>query len=155
MMRRQLYPEDPSADVNKTTWAAAGKTADRHGATDPASCIPRSLPWLSNRRPGATCGCRWAAVCSDPEAALGFIVSFMGASPILQRRGPVADGTCALLKWATWPLDGGHEWHLVDAMQVGSQPRTNGSTTATRCHRAMPDAHQPSILSCLWPAGWR
>lgn len=98
MMRRQLYPGDPSADVNKTTWAAVGETADTHGPTDPSSCIPPSLPWLSNRRPGAACcGCRWAAVCSDPEAALGFIVSFMGASPILQRRGPVADGACALL----------------------------------------------------------
>lgn len=58
---------------------------------------------------------------TDPEAALEWVVKYMGASPILQKRGAVADGACALLKWATWPLDGGHEWHLVDAMQVGRQ----------------------------------
>lgn len=88
---------------------------------------------------------------TDPEAALEWVVKYMGASPILQKRGAVADGACALLKWATWPLDGGHEWHMVDAMQVGRQ------TSYGAVSRAVDALHvfaclESLSLCCLLPA---
>ena len=53
--------------------------------------------------------------CADPEAALDWVVKYMGASPILQKRGPVADGSMVdlapghalpiQLYWHCWNLE--------------------------------------------------
>lgn len=52
----------------------------------------------------------------DPEAVVQFAVQYLGASAIHQRRGVVADGECATLKWARWP--DGHEWHVVNTFST-------------------------------------
>ena len=49
---------------------------------------------------------------ADPDAAVAFAARYLGATPVQQHRGPMADGPCVKLAWAQWP--DAHQWHVVD-----------------------------------------
>ena len=74
-----------------------------------------ALPWDAlgvDYSPGDADTNKTTIAGADPDAAIDFVVRYLGASRVEQHRGPMANGPCVKLAWAEWPDR--HQWHVVD-----------------------------------------
>ena len=67
---------------------------------------------------------------ADPDAAIDFVVRYLGGSPVQQHRGPMGDGPCVKLAWAEFA--DAHEWHVVRYDTADCAPRPPADTTPRR-----------------------
>ena len=58
---------------------------------------------------------------ADPVADAAFAIDLFDAEEV-QQPHPGGDGSCALVKWVSFPESGGYQWHFVDTFEKSSGP---------------------------------